>query len=444
MIDKNSICFTKLKTVKSINFEYTYEDFFDKMIKQISLNIARNKVLYDANNNCYQIIYNGDRYNVLYGSEKLNKDCDNTDIIRLLDKLVEFTIKQEQKKTDEEKALMELENKKLSYAERREQVIKNAEKGIFKSDEDKKIYIDYLKSQMLNVTDTSQISEYFEDILDLGEDIYDFFDDHYIFFSIVGFIGVLVPGFLTTVFLSEIIGVFLFFAGLFIDFIVDPVMLLDSDFGLRDMELNVAGRVNSFILTTLITAFVKTLQIPFVLGRSIADIVDNIRSNHNTKKKIKLLKKSLSKNIVKRKTSGRINNQEVEAYVEIDKTQETSNEKMNNNEQSKGIDIIIKEFANLKDRIMIITDKAKQKEYAMELKEIISYYKDLSKSYNTDSLKLYNKIIDQITSLLFRVNETIKEEEQEKKNDEEYNDLMNEISKIEHQDEMGKKSKGSK
>ncbi len=50
---------------------------------------------------------------------------------------------------------------------------------------------------------------------------------------------------------------------------------------------------------------------------------------------------------------------------------------------------------------------------------------------NGDYLGLYKIVIDNLFSLTYRVNETLKEEEQEKKNKEEFGNMFDEVERVE-------------
>ena len=134
------ISFTKLGTVKNKNFELTYADFLDKLEKFIRHNIDSYKVYYNPYEECYEIIYQGVRYKVHYGKEKLSKKCERKDLVETLDRLVNLTKKQIADK-EADKLLEDKQNKK------EETILRNGDKGIFYSDEDKQIYLE-LKAKL--------------------------------------------------------------------------------------------------------------------------------------------------------------------------------------------------------------------------------------------------------------------------------------------------------
>ena len=139
-----NIIFTKLGTVKFNDQEYTYEDFFLLMKRNISFNVDKNKVRYDEENNCFVIKIDNANYQVLYGQEVITKESDKKDIVKLLHYLIEFTDKKRIEKK-EKKEQQEKEKKD------NEIIIENGDKGIFNSDEDKLVYIEYLKKEIKRI-----------------------------------------------------------------------------------------------------------------------------------------------------------------------------------------------------------------------------------------------------------------------------------------------------
>ena len=86
------ISFTKLRTVKSNQFELTYDDFFEKMIDLIFQDCENNYVTYDEDNG-YQVVFNGKKYNVKYGNTKIDKTSNMPEIVNGLEKLVNLSSK---------------------------------------------------------------------------------------------------------------------------------------------------------------------------------------------------------------------------------------------------------------------------------------------------------------------------------------------------------------
>lgn len=141
-----TVIFTKLGTVKIADEEYTYEDFFQKMKEKISRRVEENYVVYDEEKDCFIVKYHrcaskGDNYRVYYGKDIITKDSERKDIVELLNKLISIT---EKTKADKER---KKEEEKLEE-DRCELAIKNGNKGIFRSDEDKSRYLEYLKKEL--------------------------------------------------------------------------------------------------------------------------------------------------------------------------------------------------------------------------------------------------------------------------------------------------------
>ena len=135
-----SISFTKLGTVKCDDFEYTYEDFYQKMYDSITMNVEKNRVVYNQNGKYFIVKHNNidyqvkDDQNILKGNKDLNKH---------LGELVRFTQWREKQKEEKDKE-QQIEEKAKDIA------IVNGDKGIFNSEEDKIRYINYLKEKIKN------------------------------------------------------------------------------------------------------------------------------------------------------------------------------------------------------------------------------------------------------------------------------------------------------
>jgi hypothetical protein len=141
MMDNDVISFTKLGTVKSKDFgEFTYETFFDRMIELINRDVVNNQIIHEKNEKRYKIIYKGNTYKVTYGEEPLKEDCKRKDIVNSLNRLSDLSSDLKRIHDDEtEREKIERDNLR--------RVIFNAKQGIFVNNDDKRVYIDYLKKE---------------------------------------------------------------------------------------------------------------------------------------------------------------------------------------------------------------------------------------------------------------------------------------------------------
>lgn len=138
MMDNNVISFTKLGTVKSkIIGECTYDSFFERMKTLIDKDVANYRIIYEKNKKEYKIIYKGNTYQVTYGEEPLKEDCKRKDVVDKLNRLV--SISSDLKRIHDEETKKELDER-----ENLDRIIKNANEGVYVSNKDKEVYLEYL------------------------------------------------------------------------------------------------------------------------------------------------------------------------------------------------------------------------------------------------------------------------------------------------------------
>jgi hypothetical protein len=140
---RKSIVFTKLGTVKTDDFEYSIDSFFQLMHNGISQDYDRYGIKYDRKNKCYLILYDDTTYVALYGNEILNKESNKEEIIRMLNKLCEIDKKEIDCFKDEETKKKEQEKKE------KEEDIKMGEERIkmqLKQDLIREKYYDNIKN----------------------------------------------------------------------------------------------------------------------------------------------------------------------------------------------------------------------------------------------------------------------------------------------------------
>ena len=429
---KNIIYFTKLGTVKSDDFELTYEDFFQMLYDNINRNVEEYGVYYNDKNDCYEIVFNSISCQVKYGNETVNNKCQNKDIRVTLEKLIELTHKQKKVKKEEKKYQKKLSEAKKEDEDIEQIAIKNGNKGIFNSEEDKKIYISYLinnlkyKKGFKNAADifSNDISGWLStvDVFKKILDFFDFYDDDAIFTSsipaCVSLIVFVVAAILTS---GEIFGI--------------PLLLV----GFCDLNVFVAhdngGKNIISFLISLLGCILYSASLPFRFVYSLAksiitSMLHNSKIKHNIKKKIQMLEKSLKNGKDKVNTKVKSKVDAVKENMVEKKLQENAGNNSKVNQQT--IKDIIREFQLLKDKVVQIQDEKKKKEYSQELLDIVNYYKEISKTFekNGNILATHKNILDQIVSMTFRVDEVLSEEKKAKETEEEFKKMLDEIDTI--------------
>ena len=147
----NRIIFTKLGTVKKeggtkeLQNDTTYKDFFHDLRESIIKNVQHFSVIHYDDSDKYTIRMTDSMerlYDVYYGDKELSDFNTSEEITKELDILVDLT-QQKEAEIRKKKAHDELERKKT------EKAVRNGDKGIFDSVEDKERYIDYLKKAIV-------------------------------------------------------------------------------------------------------------------------------------------------------------------------------------------------------------------------------------------------------------------------------------------------------
>ena len=385
-MEKKSISFTKLGTVKSDDFEYTCEDFYQLIHSSIIRNVNYNSVSYNASTDCYEIEFKGIIYKVFCGKDKLTRQSSRKDIIKALEELVSTTNeKKELKKTENERKKEELEVRNIA--------IENGDKGIFNSDDDKRIYIEYLKEELKKIPTIGKSIVYIA---------------------------------------SGLISLLLLFAAFF-----TPLMLgIELFEGLSDIikGLSIVPTlgISTFVTIVLIKKFADFHEFLSDLGIDDVSSLDEIIEKRKIKKRIKALKNSLSKS----KSKEIVSKRKEESIVEVKDTSTTKSL----NPVKHSVKEISKEIRELKEIILKINNDEQKKEFSSELLEILDYYKEVAKTFEEkgDYLSVHRQLLNQIYSLRFRAEELIREEKKRKKTDDEFRIMIEEI------DSIGKNSKGAK
>ncbi len=156
-----------------------------------------------------------------------------------------------------------------------------------------------------------------------------------------------------------------------------------------------------------------------ILAASNASILwAHHKKRKNIKKKIQSLQKSLGKDNEKESDYFLVNSKQEEKVV---------------NPIQKSVQEISQEFRKVQGRINQVLSDVKQKEFSSELLKILDdYKKEITESGEKGNhMIIYKNAINQLISLAHRVGDTIRIEEQEKKNKEEFGLMFDEIGKVE-------------
>jgi ParB-like chromosome segregation protein Spo0J len=351
---RKSIVFTKLGTVKTDVFEHSIDSFFQLMHNAITQDVLNNFVYYSEENNCFEVVYDRTTYQVYQGSIKVSKDSEFTKTIEMLEKLTNLSTK-----TREDFEIEKEEKKKKKENDKK--VIANGKKGIFNSDEDKLIYINYLK-ETYNA-DKEDIKKRIGDLLK----------------GIACCLGCAGGTAAFFIFLEELAAISIAFIVLF------PMFAILA-----------AGNAS------ILWAYHKKRK--------------------NIKKKIQSIQKSLGKD----------NEKELDYFLVNSKQEEKEAIKITN-PVLKSVSEISKEFRKVQGRINQVLSDVKQKEFSSELLSILDNYKReiAESSEKGNHMIIYKNAINELISLAHRVSETIRKEEQEKKNKEEFGIMFDEIGKVE-------------
>ena len=408
-MEDNIFYFTKLETVKNNRSdipELTYEDFCKRILEAIKRDVDNNQVTYDHEKDCYVITYKGVSYDVYYDKEKLSRECERKDVVKKLNLLLLTTNKKKKVMSDEKQAAVEKEKT-------RKQIIKNGNKGIFYSDEDKEIYIDYLKDKFDNISSVKGI------IKENMAKLYDFFDEDRVFIIEFPF-GMIFRGMGALFILAFIVLLFVeTFASIFTGNIISlansegTIMNIikwmggiwggtSLDFFLeRATRDKKTGKFFNVMLglSALLTVPALTIK-KYVSSRSLRKELQN---------KIELIKKSIVKP-----------SEKVLAKEEV--KEETKEEELEDVLDDSMDQEIMKGFAELNEGILELLDKNPQKlGLSKEILALIGKYKT-----NTDidnpivSRNLYN----QVKSLIYRLNSELKKQREVEQSKKEFKTLL--------------------
>ena len=409
-MEDNIFYFTKLETVKNNRSdipELTYEDFCKRILEAIKRDVDNNQVTYDHEKDCYVITYKGVSYDVYYDKEKLSRECERKDVVKKLNLLLLTTNKKKKVMSDEKQAAVEKEKT-------RKQIIKNGNKGIFYSDEDKEIYIDYLKDKFDNISSVKGI------IKENMAKLYDFFEEDRLFDIEAPFAGYITRGMGGLFILAFIVLMFVeifatIFTGNFISLansegtiwnilkwmgIVFGGTSFDYFLGYATRDKKTGKFFNVMLgLSALLTVPALTIK-KYVSSRSLRKELQN---------KIELIKKSIVKP-----------SEKVLAKEEV--KEETKEEELEDVLDDSMDQEIMKGFAELNEGILELLDKNPQKlGLSKEILALIGKYKT---NTDIDNPIVSRNFYNQVKSLVYRLNSELKKQREVEQSKKEFKTLL--------------------
>ncbi len=397
-MDDNVISFTKLGTVKSRTFELTYKRFFSNLRELINNDITNYEVRYNEKEKCYIVKYDGESYIVYCGNDVLRKDED--DKLWILSNLESLVYLSERKRISQ-KISEELEEENYEYREsemdRRLRVMFNAERGIFKNDKDKKLYIKILKNSKLPVL-RSYLADIKNDIFFSCENFSKYREMRFdrssdpIFITLFGGIAIIILGILG---FPE----FILFSGLGI-IIIDDVYDLIIDF------INKESVYRKTKFRSISSIFVALGKSPYYLWKIFS-------KNWNINKRIRGLQKSLAKTDNEDGSVKSVKGLKKEVVKEVDKAFSKENDENIIKESVNNMTIT---FDNLHNKVLGIEDAKIKSDLSMRLLEVIYSYVEKSKTFNDKGIdeKFQKSILDTVADISKETEVQLEKERQEK------------------------------
>ena len=386
---ENKMYFTRIKTVRFNDSEVLYDSFYKTMRDLINSDIDNNYVTYDKENDEYKIRYKGRLYTVYYGKEKLNEYSADKETLEFIDKLVK--VSENQKKVRDEDS-----RRFVYYDRKRAEALRNADRNIFKSDNDKKA-----KIEMINKEYKDKGHKFFRGILDLfiGMNVCEKIDAekklelHLIPLAIIG-----------------IISFILHFTGspyaAIVTTVAGGLLVLFSAISTIFEPYN--GLIGSILSVALLPLN--------ILINLILKIIDSVKY----KNKINSVKKTMSKEKKEKLNIRRMNHlfrrinvNELVKYLDKEAVNELSNSPVDYRST-------IKYVTELKDKILSIKDKSTSDKLAKELFDIVSYYTDSKLKFDDKK----NVLSSLVSDLCKRVDEVLREENEKEENNQICNDYI--------------------
>jgi len=397
-MDDNVISFTKLGTVKSRTFELTYKRFFSNLRELINNDITNYEVRYNEKEKCYIVKYDGESYIVYCGNDVLKRDED--DKLWILSNLESLEYLSKRKKISK-KISKELEEevpeRHESEMDHRLRVMFNGERGIFKNDKDKKLYIKILKNSKLPV-----LRSYLEDIkndiffscdnfLKYREMKFDRSSDP-IFITLFGGIAILILGILG---FPE----FILFSGL-------GIIIIDNVYDLTIAVIDKESVYRKMKFRSISSIFVALGKSPYYLWKIF-------RENWNINKRIRGLQKSLAKTDNEDGSVKSVKGLKKEVVKEVNKA--FSKEK-DENIIKESVNNMTITLDNLHNKVLGIEDTTVKSDLSKRLLEVIFSYVEKSKTFNDKGIdeEFQKTILDKVADISNETEIQLEKERQEK------------------------------
>ena len=385
IIRDNYIYFTNLDTVKCNQFELTINRFFTNMLNLINRDVSNYNVSYDNDKNQYIITYNGKTYIAKYGKNDLGKDCEDEELISILNTLVD-TSTNYKKLLEEDKEIKEYKN------EQRAKILEKIKDEVIVTQSDKEAKLYLLEKEY-----EEKKFHYWKEVLNtLKRQNTGTKNPDYIY-VIMG------VGLLITVFLAVILSIFGLRAYVSYSILASAIFATDA-FSVALAEYHHRKYLGLF------ASILSILRLPFTL---IKQLVKKINLRKSYKEDIKEVKKSLVKinDVLSKKErifKKPINVDELKDYIENIGI-------VNMRKQEVDLSTTIEMISSLKDKILSIKEEKYKDKFALELFEIIKYYTTVKINIKKKE-DLSNILFSQVGDLNKRVDEVLRKENTESNN----------------------------
>ena len=446
----NKIIFTKLGTVKKeggtkeLQNDTTYKDFFHDLRESIIKNVQHFSVIHYDDSDKYTIRMTDSMerlYDVYYGDLELSDFNTSEEITKELDILADLTKKKETE-IKKKKVHEELERKKT------EKAVRNGDKGIFDSVEDKERYIDYLKKAIVEKKNKIK-----HDISKYPRTKYTYGGKRYGTHFIVGFLDLAATVALGLIgsangFLSFHQGLTLPNFALIVKGAIDATSLLSAVISFNAGGYHLFGEYGDsealdyeddfmmhsttyFLVVGLINAAIAAKNAGSFIINAIKTRLGFNRFKKDSEIKIASLEKSLAKDRLHEKTKAKEKgNEKEEEKVDLLQEAKTAIE--------QSIRETRKEFNDLFQKIKSIVDRSKKREYYDKLLKMVDDYQEQSKGFeqNGNHLAINQFYMNQMSSLGYLVDKQLASEHQQQKSNEEFAALeqyADEVAKEGHQ-----------
>ena len=381
VVKGNIFYFTNLDTVKTTDFEMTHDIFNSTMRDLINSDIDNNYVVYDNESDRYYIYYKGKKYDVYYGNNYLTQDCEDEKTLELLDELVEVSKLQ--------KRVIDEDSKRFVYYDKkRRDALRNADRNVFKSDDDKKA-----KIEMINKDHKENKYHFFKSIWNVLKfmNVYDGMsreDKLDVHFSLV--IAVVVVG--------GIVGIATHLE------ILLKILTVSIGFLCLSCLFSQFKSYNGLLCTVL-----SIISLPInILVNLIIKIIDSIKYKKELNSVKKTMPKEMKDSFNIRKMNHlfrRINVNEIVKYLDKEAVDDLAKGPID-------YENTIKYITELKDKILSIKDKSTSDKLAKELFDIVSYYTDSKLKFDDKK----NVLSSLVSDLCKRVDEVLREENEKEEN----------------------------